>query len=182
MTAEDADEVIHRGIGWRRDAAGRISWHDEDAGRWVSWRPGDDAPPRPSGWEGEAPLSSGRRPKWGTPYRVVPVVLVAFAVVVGVTQALRSGSTSQVSDEAKAAEKLLDQCLVQNGTVGGLPAYRPKAVSCGAPGATLKVIQVLPGTPGGPSCPAGTTAVQLAYPGVRYPHIECTQPLTPAGR
>jgi hypothetical protein len=30
-------------------------------------------------------------------------------------------------------------------------------------------------------CPPGTTGMELLYNGVRYPHVECTQPLHPGG-
>jgi hypothetical protein len=47
-----AEETVHRGVRWKRTAAGRISWFNEGLGRWVAWSPGADAPPQPPGWGG----------------------------------------------------------------------------------------------------------------------------------
>ncbi|MGI8491570.1 MAG: LppU/SCO3897 family protein [Acidimicrobiales bacterium] len=179
----EGEETSFKGIPWRRDDAGAVAWFDDNRRRWVRWHPGADAPPRPAGWEPTdlAPISSGRRPSWRTGYRLFPVALVIFVLVIGVAQALRSGPSSLANDEAKAAQKLLGRCLVQAGSAGGHPLYQPKAVTCSSPMATVKVVQVVGGTPGSPACPADTTGVSLAYPGVAYPHVECTQPVHPGG-
>jgi len=47
-----AKETVHRGVRWKRTAAGRINWFNEGLGRWVAWAPGADAPPLPPGWGG----------------------------------------------------------------------------------------------------------------------------------
>jgi hypothetical protein len=44
------EEVVHRGVRWRRPASGQMSWYNEGLGRWVMWELGQDAPPLPPGW------------------------------------------------------------------------------------------------------------------------------------
>ena len=169
-----ADDVVHRGIRWQRAASGAMRWWDDAGERWVRFRPGADAPPRPPGWD-RSRRSAGlslERPPWRSPYRIIPLVLVALVIIIGVVQAVR-GSGGQAAAEAKAAKALVGKCLVQDGSVGEEPRYGAKGVSCSAVGALVKVVKVLPGTPGAPACPQGTTSVQLAYTGVRYPHQLC---------
>jgi hypothetical protein len=55
-----AKETVHRGVRWRRTAAGRLSWFNEGLGRWVAWAPGADAPPVPPGWGGAHDGQSGQ--------------------------------------------------------------------------------------------------------------------------
>jgi hypothetical protein len=106
----------------------------------------------------------------------VPIVLVLAACAVGIVQALKS-SPNPVTAEKAAAAKLLGKCLAVKGSDHGHPAYSPSPVSCGLPVADVRVVKVLPGTPGSPHCSAGTTAFKLSYPGVRYPHVECVEPV-----
>ncbi|MCU4184419.1 hypothetical protein K6U06_08600 [Acidiferrimicrobium sp. IK] len=169
-----SNDVVHRGVRWQRASSGALRWWHAEEGRWVRYTRGADAPPRPPGWERSRPAPSVRleRPPWRSPYRIIPLVLLALVIVIGVVQALR-GSGGQAAAETKAAHALIGKCLVQDGTVGGEPRYSAKAVSCSAVGALVKVVKVLPGTPGSPACPLGTTSVQLAYNGVRYPHQLC---------
>ena len=168
-----AQRATYRGVRWRRDVDGTIGWYNDGIGRWVRWWPGSDAPPVPPRWaDAVVGRPSMGRPRWRSPYRIVPVVLVVAVVVVGVVQALRSQS-NPVKAETRTAEKLVGKCLAANGTQGGHTAYKSTPVPCSLPVADVKVVKVLPGTPGGPRCPEGTMAVQLAYPGVRYPHVEC---------
>ncbi len=183
--ATQGESVRHRGVRWHRAPSGVIRWWNEDLNQWVRWRPGADAPPRPSGWEtvgegGGPATNKAARPPWRSPYRWVPIALVAFIVVVGLLQATR-GSGGQDAAETKASAKLAGQCLHQNGTAQGHPQYSAKSVACGSPGASVKVVRVLPGTPGGPACPADETALSLPYAGVRYPHVECVLPARPDG-
>ncbi|HET9692052.1 MAG TPA: hypothetical protein VFP61_12950 [Acidimicrobiales bacterium] len=177
MTAP-AEETTHRGIRWQRSGSA-VRWLDEAAGVWVRYRPGRDAPPRPPGWEPRRGLLPGGvtidRPGWRTPYRIVPLVVLVAILVVGAAQAL-SGSGGQAAAEASASRALVGKCLTEAGFAGGRPVYAPKGVACSAPGAVVKVTSVQPGTPGAPTCPSGTLAVVLAYPGVRYPHQLCTVP------
>ena len=170
-----ADDVVHRGIRWQRAPSGAMRWRDADGQEWVRYAPGDDAPPRPPGWERSGvgrPRAGLERPPWRSPYRIVPLVVFVAIIVIGIVQAA-TGSGGQAAAEAKAAHALVGKCLVQEGTVGGEPRYGAKGVACSAVGAVVKVVEVLPGTPGAPSCPQGTTSVQLAYNGVRYPHQLC---------
>jgi hypothetical protein len=176
--------VTHRGVRWERNRYGRLRWHDDDAGRWVLWKPGQDAPPRPPGWEpaGPGPVGTPLRDRraragWRSPYRLVPIGVVALVLVFGIVQAERTKAPTAASLEASATAKLLGQCLATKGTVDGQARYQAGSVACRSPQASVKVVKVLPGTPGSPPCPAGTTTVQIAYPGVPFPHRECVQPL-----
>jgi len=171
-----ADDVVHRGVRWQRASNGALRWRDEEGDRWVRYRAGADAPPRPPGWSAPGRATRPRlrldRPPWRSPYRIVPLVLLAAIVVVGVLQAVR-GSGGQDAAEANAAGSLVGKCLVQQGFTGGHPVYSPKAAACSAVGALVKVTSVLPGTPNAPPCPQGTTTVVLDYVGVRFPHQLC---------
>lgn len=170
------DDVVHRGIRWQRSTSGALRWRDDDRDSWIRYKPGDDAPPRPPGWERSRrralPKLSLERPAWRSPYRVVPIVLLIAILAFGAWQALR-GSGGQVAAEARAAARLSGQCLAAKGFAAGQPQYGSTPVSCTAPGAVVEVREVLPGTPGSPTCPQGTTTVVLAYAGVRYPHHLC---------
>jgi hypothetical protein len=174
--APAAAETTHRGVPWRRDGQGRISFYDADAKRWVAWAPGVDAPPLPPGWGAGEPPASGRlvRAGWTSRWRLLPLILVVVAVVIAVVQALHS-SPNQTAKEASAAAALMGRCLAQDGTAGGHPKYSGKPVDCASPQAAVKVVAVVPSTPGSAGCPAGTTGVELAYAGVRYPHILCVR-------
>jgi hypothetical protein len=161
-----------------------LRWHDDDADRWVLWKAGQDAPPRPPEWVTDAgePLGSPLRDKraragWASPYRLVPIGLVVLVLVVGVIQATRDKPPSAVSLEKASTAKLLGRCLVADGSADGQARYEATSVPCTSPRASVKVVKVLPGSPGSPACPAGTTTVRIAYPGVTFPHRECVRPV-----
>lgn len=118
------------------------------------------------------------RPRWRSPYRIVPIVLAVFVVAVALFQSVGHSRTGLVRAETKAADALLGQCLAQHGTKAGHPSYSTTTVRCSSSAAAVKVVKVLPGTPGSPSCPAGTVAMQIPYQGVRYPHVECAKALS----
>ena len=172
----DASETTYRGVQWRRDPGSGISFYDADGDRWVRWGPGVDAPPRPPGWTTERVPRPGRWTRW----RVIPLVLVVGAVVIAVIQVLRP-SGNQAAKEAKASEAMLGKCLAQHGTVNGHPKYSATPVPCDSAEAAVKIIKVIPSTPGSPLCPSGTIGVELLYNGVEYPHVECAQPILPGG-
>lgn len=167
-------EVTQRGIRWRRDEQGVTSWYDDGASRWVVWRPGLDAPPRPRGWDRR--FGGVARPGFRTPWRLVPILVVALAVVIGVVQALRPAGNA-VAKEKAASAALLGKCLAQNGTLAGHPKYSTSTVPCTSSRAAVRVVRVIPSTPGSPLCPAGTVGVELPYAGVTYPHVECVEPV-----
>ena len=168
-------ETTHRGVRWRRDEAGDVSFYDESGGRWVRWERGADAPPLPPKWQVLGVPTRVTRPGWRSPWRIVPVVLIVGAVVVAVFQSVLP-SSNNTAKEAKAAAALQGRCLSKSGG-----HFSSAPVACDSPKAAVKVVSVIPSTPGSPPCPSGTQAVELAYPGVRYPHIECVQPVTGAG-
>jgi hypothetical protein len=101
-------------------------------------------------------------------------------VAIAIVQVLRP-SGNQVAKEAKAAEAMLGKCLAQHGTEGGHPRYSSTTVPCDSADAAVKVVRVIPSTPGSPLCPPGTVGVELLVNGVQYPHIECVQTIRPGG-
>ena len=172
---DPAEETTHRGVRWRRDSAGRVTFYDDSGGRWVDWERGGDAPPLPPKWQLLGVPTRVTRPGWRTPWRIVPLVIVVGAVIVAIFQ-IALPSNDDAAKEARASAALMGECLPKSGG-----HYSSKPVPCTSPKAAVKVVGVIPSTPGSPSCPAGTQAVELAYPGVKYPHIECVRPVPPAG-
>ncbi|MGH9057655.1 MAG: LppU/SCO3897 family protein [Acidimicrobiales bacterium] len=170
------EETTHRGVLWRRDREGRASFYDADGERWVRWAPGVDAPPVPPGWAGRRRIGQVERPQWRSPWRIVPLVIIAVVIVAALVQVLRP-STGQTKKEAAASAALLGKCLAQDGTANGHPKYSATPVSCASPQAAVKVLKVIPSTPGSPLCPNGLTGVELPYAGVRYLHVECVEPV-----
>jgi hypothetical protein len=168
------ERAVHRGVHWWRDSQGRVSFYDADGGRWVRWVEGGDAPPLPPRWSLLGVPTRVTRPGWRSPWRLVPLALVVAAVVIAVLQAVLP-SPSNTAKEAAAAEALAGKCLPRRGS-----GFSGHPVPCTSPSAAVRVVSVLPSTPGSPLCPAGTRGVELAYPGVRYPHIECVVPVHPA--
>lgn len=168
------EEATHRGVHWRRDEDGAVSFYDDDSGRWVTWTRGADAPPLPPAWGARG--GPAGRAGWLTPWRIAPIVIVVFGVIVAIVQVERP-SGNAVKKEAAAAEALLGKCLAQHGTFQGHPKYSTTPVPCNSSGSLVKVLTVVPTTPGSPTCPAGTTPSQIPYNGVTYPHVECVQPV-----
>ena len=170
------NQTTHKGVRWQRDDAGNVSFYDQSSGQWVRWAPGVDAPPLPPKWQLLGVPTRVERPGWQSPWRLIPAALIAVAVVVAIFQTLLP-SSNNTAKEAKASAALLGKCLAKEGSHG----FSAKPVPCDSPKAAVKVVQVIPSTPGSPLCPAGTTGVELGYPGVRYLHIECVVPVKPAG-
>ena len=166
----------HKGIHWWRDGNGRVSFYDPDGAVWVRWTAGGNAPPLPPNWQMLGVPTRATRPGWRSPGKIVPLVLVAAGVAYGIYQAFVPAS-SNTSNEAKAAQALQGKCLSKNGNGG----FNATPVACTDPKAAVKVVSVIPSTPGSPLCPAGTTGVELYYVGVQYLHIECTVPVTAPG-
>lgn len=178
MTAspDPVEETTHRGVQWRREAGGRVSFYDQSSRRWVQWRSGGDAPPLPPKWQILGVPTKVTRPGWRSPWRVVPAVLVVAAVLVAVFQAVLP-SGNNVAKEARASAALLGKCLEKTGTTDGHPRYSTSTVPCASAKAAVKVTEVVPSNPPTP-CPAGTTGLEIPYAGVRYPHIECVSPVS----
>ena len=116
------------------------------------------------------------RPAWRSRWRLIPLVLIVVVLIIAVVQGLRP-SGSQAHKEAHATAALLDKCLAQDGTADGHPKYSATPVPCDSPTAAVQVVDVVPSTPGSPVCPSRATGVVLPYPGVRYPHILCIEPV-----
>ena len=139
-----------------------------------------DAPPPPPGWEPANTTSPGPgrplRPGWRTPWRWVPLAVTVLVVVVAVVQVLKP-SGNNVKKEAEATAALLGKCLAQTGTAEGHPKYSANPVPCTSASASVKVVQVVPSTPGSPACPTGTAGFERLYEGVQYPHILCLESL-----
>lgn len=168
-------ETTHKGVRWRRDDAGHVSFYDQSGGRWVDWAPGVDAPPLPPKWHLLGVPTRVARPGWRSPWRIVPAVLVVGAIVVAIFQTVLP-SSNNAAKEAKTSAALLGKCLEK-----GSHGFSSKPVPCSSPKAAVKVAQVISSTPGSPLCPPGSTGVELVYPGVRYLHIECVVPVKAAG-
>lgn len=175
-----SETTTFRGVQWRRDAGGEVSFFDQSSSRWVRWGPGVDAPPLPPRWGLLGVATRVSRPGWRSLWRLIPVVLVLAAVGAAVAQVLVP-SASQSAQEAKAAQALLGRCLPRSGTVGGHPSYSAHAVACGSPAAAARVVQVLPTTPGSRRCPRGAVGMVLPFQGVAHPHVLCVQPLPRRG-
>jgi hypothetical protein len=165
------EETTYRGIRWRRQPGEGVAFYDPDGNRWVDWGPGVDAPPRPPGWGDRR-----ARPGYLSHWRLIPLVITIAVVIIAVLQVV-GPSSNNVKKEASASAAMLGKCLSQDGTALGHPKYSSIAVSCTSPKASVKVVKVVPSTPGSPLCPAGTTGVELPYAGVQYPHVECLGPV-----
>jgi hypothetical protein len=205
--APAGEEVLHRGVRWRRVARGRLSWYNEGLRRWVLWEPGQDAPPLPPGWVpqassgrakggpsaagGEASLFAGSHPPGpGTPASDAMAlrrpmtspyrlvpVLIALVIVAVAIYQATRPPAPASRQDVKAAEELAGKCLA---AASGPGTYSPSPVSCAGAGAKVKVVAVvLPGGRG--SCPKGTFVAQVAKPGVIGEPFECLQPLRKRG-
>lgn len=173
--ARQGDRTVHRGVHWYRDRRGNVSFYDRSTESWVRWTRGGDTPPLPPKWQLLGVPTKVTRPGWRSPWRLLPAALILVAVVIAVIQALLP-SSSQAAKEAKAAAALQGRCLEKSGS-----GFSSKAVACTDPRAAVKVVRVLPSTPGSPTCPSGTRGTELAYPGVTHPHILCVVPAGPSG-
>jgi hypothetical protein len=193
---------VYRGVRWDRSPKGRISWFNDGLGQWVWWSPGSDAPPLPPGWGSQpggaavegtvgareqvepprAPADAmSTRPPMRSPYRLVPLLLVAFIVAIAFWQATRPATSAGKADIA-AAQALAGQCLARSGGTTSAPAYSPTPVSCSAPGASVRVVAVLvPGSGTNGSCPKRSAVVQVLEPNVRGEPSECVLPLRKPG-
>ena len=179
----EAELTTHRGIEWRKDPDGTIGWYNEGVGGWLRWRPGTDAPPLPPCWEDDAarvPVPPRvRRAPWRSPYRLVPVLLVAAAVAYGVWQAGRQGGPDATRIARREAAALVGHCLARTTSSGGSGAYGTTPVGCSSPAAVVRVVsvhQVSASSPR-PSCRSGELTLQLAYVGTRTPDVECALPV-----
>ena len=197
-------EVVHRGVRWRRSAAGRVSWFNEGLGRWVVWAPGSDAPPLPPEYSVSAGAAAGTAPPpprassapagtavAGSAGRATPAdamssrkpmtspyrlvpLLIAVLVVAVALWQATRPPTHATQADIAAAQALRGECLQRQGTK--LASYSPTPVACRSGAATVKVVGVLvPGRPG--SCPAGSAVIQVLHVGVVGEPSECVLPL-----
>ena len=170
-----AEETTHKGVPWHRDDQGNVSFFDADGGEWVRWSAGADAPPLPPKWQMLGVPTRVSRPGWASPWRIVPVVLVVGAVLVALFQ-VTAPSPDHSAAEAKAAEALLGKCLARSGN-----GFKSDPVPCDSAQAAVKVMKVVASTGATVTCPAGTTGVELFYPGVTHLHVECVMPVPHSG-
>jgi hypothetical protein len=179
------DEVVHRGVRWRRSPSGRTLWFNEGLSRWVLWEPGSDAPPLPPSWEPDEPVpdepvatggapptdAMSTRAPMRSPYRLIPLVIAVIIVALAFWDATRPPGHATKADIA-AAEALKGQCLVKEGGKPSFPLLSPTPVSCSSAKAFAKVVAVMvPGHPG--SCPLGSVVVQVLQTGVVGEPSEC---------
>jgi hypothetical protein len=158
-------------VHWWRDRTGRVSFYDGDGERWVRWTADGDTPPLPPKWQMLGVPTRVTRPGWQSPWRIIPAVLVVVAVVVAILQTV-APSGSNTSKEARASAALLGRCLARSGS-----GFKAAPVACTSAEAAVKVVSVIPSTPGSPLCPSATRAVEIPYAGVKYLHIECVEPV-----
>ena len=170
-----AEDTTHKGVRWHRDDRGTVSFYDADGGEWVRWAAGGDAPPLPPKWQMLGVPTRVSRPGWGSPWRIVPIVLVVGAVVIALFQ-VTEPSPDHSAAETKAAEALLGKCLAKSGN-----GFSGNPVPCSSAQASVKVVQVVASTGSTTICPSGTTGVELFYPGVTHLHIECVTPVVHQG-
>lgn len=174
--------TTYRGIRWRKDPDGTIGWFNEDAGGWIRWRPGADAPPVPPRWEADAarvPVPPRvRRAPWTSPYRLVPVALALGAIGVGAWQAARStGPAAAARIAARDAHALVGKCLPETSAQGARVAYGTTPVPCGSSRAAVRVVSTHARKGTGPQCPRDQTDFELEYAGTRTVEIECAVPV-----
>ena len=164
---------------------GRVGWFDDDQGKWVMWRPGRGRP---------APARRAGTGVGGRPGVAEPAPL-AERLPAGADRRWpwrRSSSPSSRSCGRRATP-------VKAGGDGRRPSCsasawprtapsRPPEVLGHArrratrPRAAVKVVQVVPTTPGStPTCPAGTTGLEMAYTGVPLPPRRVRPAAAPAG-
>ncbi|MDA8060883.1 MAG: hypothetical protein M0T80_00385 [Actinomycetota bacterium] len=172
----------YRGVEWRKDPDGTIGWYNDEAGGWLRWRPGADAPPLPPRFEPDAaaiPLPPRlKRASWRSPYRLVPVVLVAAAVALGVWQAGREGGVGATALARREARALVGHCLPHASSPSGAQvadAFSTSPVGCSSRVAEVRVVSVHQVTVSRPRprCGPGQMTLQLAYVGTRTPDVEC---------
>jgi len=117
------------------------------------------------------------RPPMRSPYRLVPLLVVAFIVAIALWQATRPANSASKADIA-AAQTLKGQCLARSGGTARAPNYSPTPVSCTAAAASVKVVAVLvPGPAHTGPCPRGSAVVQVVEPNVRGEPSECVLPV-----
>jgi hypothetical protein len=118
-----------------------------------------------------------RRQSMASPYRWVPLLVVAAIVVLALYQATRRPA-HVTPKEIATAQALEGKCLAH---VPGHPeSYLTVPVRCNVSSAAVKVVAVvLSGK--ATSCPRGSLYAQVAKPGVIGEPFECLQPLRQGG-
>jgi hypothetical protein len=114
-----------------------------------------------------------RRPSMRSPYRLVPLLVLAFIVAIALWQATRPAAHASKADIA-AAEGMKGDCLARTGGTATSPVYSPVPVSCTAGDAAVKVVAVLvPGSRPSGACPPGSLVVQVLEPNIIGEPSEC---------
>ncbi len=118
-----------------------------------------------------------RRQSMASPYRWVPLLVVAAIVVLALYQATRRPAHA-TPKEIAAAQALEGKCLAHE--PGHPETYSTVPVRCNVSSAAVKVVAVvLSGK--ATSCPRGSLYAQVAKPGVIGEPFECLQPLGHGG-
>ena len=114
-----------------------------------------------------------RRPGMRSPYRIVPLVVVALIIGVAVYQATRPPNKATRQDIA-AAMALKGVCLEKSGGTAQYPDYSPIPVSCSSAKAVVKVVEVVVPGPHA-ACPIESLAMRVLDPAAAGEPVECLQ-------
>ncbi len=186
------EEVVSRGVRWRRSASGRAVWYNEGLGRWVTWHEGADAPPVPEGWAAVvAPAGRTGEPAGAragdamsnrlplrSPFRMVPIVIFLAIIGISLYQALKPPSQATRAD-ISAAMALQGRCLARGGGSAAAPVYSSTPVACSDPTAAVRVVSVVKTTAKVASCPRGSEPAFVVKATVLGEPFECLAKLKP---
>jgi hypothetical protein len=114
-----------------------------------------------------------RRPNMRSPYRIVPLIVVALILGLAVYQAFKSPNEATKQDIA-AAMALKGACLEKSGGTSQYPDYSSVPLSCSSAKAVVKVVAVvLPGPHA--ACPSGSLTMRVIDPATAGEPVECLE-------